>query len=487
MMTLQAVFFDMGGTIETFWYTPELRLKAVPGLRSRLLDANIDLHLDDAQLLDLVTRGLDRYHQWRMQSLDELPTSRMWSEYILADYSIDPKVLDTTAEALTLYIETNFYHREMRPEVPAVLETIREMGYKIGLISNVSSRGQVPENLEKYGIRQYFNPIVMSSVYGRRKPDPAIFHYAARLANVPVSQCAYVGDRIQRDILGAKRAGFQLSIQIVHDFKHGEIDSGATPDVVIHDMTELVDILRAENFKPSHPALPMDQKVRALLFDAGDILYYRPQENRKLTCFLNELGLEVKDGQDLEKETLVNMAYQGVINQEQYREAVLRLYGVTQPEDIARGKQLLLEEDNGVQFFEGVQETLVKLKDCGYLLGIVTDTANPIYIKLSWFERGGFGDVWDSIISSKELGVRKPDPRIYQAALQQLGLNAEQVIFVGHKASELDGAKAMCLTTVAFNNDPEARADFYITHFSDLLDLPLLSLSASTHEVGQNT
>jgi putative hydrolase of the HAD superfamily len=95
------------------------------------------------------------------------------------------------------------------------------------------------------------------------------------------------------------------------------------------------------------------------------------------------------------------------------------------------------------------------LKD-GYMLGIVTDTANPVHAKLSWFERGGFGHVWDSIISSKELGTRKPDPKIYHAALQQLGLTPDQAVFVGHKASELDGARAIGMKTIAFNPDRDA-------------------------------
>ncbi len=112
------------------------------------------------------------------------------------------------------FIETHYYQRAMRPEVPGVLEAIHKMGLKIGLISNVNSRGQVPANLEQYGIRHYFDPIVLSSEYGRRKPDPAIFHYAARLANVPTSDCVYIGDRIARDILGARRAGFRLAVQI---------------------------------------------------------------------------------------------------------------------------------------------------------------------------------------------------------------------------------------------------------------------------------
>jgi putative hydrolase of the HAD superfamily len=55
---------------------------------------------------------------------------------------------------------------------------------------------------------------VLSSQYGRRKPDPSIFFQAARLANLPTSACAYIGDKINRDVLGARRAGFRLALQI---------------------------------------------------------------------------------------------------------------------------------------------------------------------------------------------------------------------------------------------------------------------------------
>src|SRR6185369_7030861 len=128
--------------------------------------------------------------------------------------------------------------------------------------------GQVPTNLKEYGIINYFHPIVLSSEYGRRKPDPCIFHYAARLIHAPTSRCAYVGDRIIRDIEGARRAGFGLAIQIHHDFDHGENDIGYTPDAVIENMTELPEILRAKcNCETKEP----EGRIRALIFDAGDI------------------------------------------------------------------------------------------------------------------------------------------------------------------------------------------------------------------------
>ncbi len=117
----------------------------------------------------------------------------------------------------------------------------------------------------------------------------------------------------------------------------------------------------------------------------------------------------------------------------------------------------------------------MKLKTEGFYLGIITDTAHPLHEKIEKLERGGFGNLWDSIISSREVGVLKPDPQIYNLALQQLGINAKQAVFVGHKASELDGAKNVGMQTVAFNYDPDVKADFFINNFSELADLSILN------------
>ena len=84
------------------------------------------------------------------------------------------------------------------------------------------------------------------------------------------------------------------------------------------------------------------------------------------------------------------------------------------------------------------------------------------------------GHFWDAITPSSEVGVQKPDPRIYQLALQQLGVNPDQAVFVGHKTAELDGARKVGLKTVAFNYDTDAEADYYIHHFSELADLPIM-------------
>ncbi len=266
-------------------------MQATPGIQQRLLSAGIDLHLNNQELFDLISAGLKSYHNWCVESLDEYSPRMVWRDYILKNYSIDFNALDEIAEDLMLYIETQYYQRDMRSEIPVVLETIQQMGLKIGMISNVNSKGQVPTNLKKYGIIDYFYPIVLSSEYGRRKPDPAIFHYAARLANVPTSECVYIGDRVSRDIVGARKAGFRLAVQIRHNFKHGENDSGAEPDAVIDKMTELLDILNTKTVRQNSDVRQLSH-IQALLFDAGDILYYRPRKRKYLLEFLKQLSLE---------------------------------------------------------------------------------------------------------------------------------------------------------------------------------------------------
>jgi putative hydrolase of the HAD superfamily len=186
------------------------------------------------------------------------------------------------------------------------------------------------------------------------------------------------------------------------------------------------------------------------------------------------LSIENPECLDGKKDELVQLAYRGRITQEQFREKVLQLYGITDPINKEIGKKILDEEDNGVQFFDGVKETLLALKSNGFYLGIITDTANSVSAKISWFEKGGFGHIWDSIISSRELGIRKPDPEIYQAALNQLNINGGQALFVGHKEIEINGAHAVGVKTIAFNYDTGVKSEFFIDHFSDLLEIPLI-------------
>jgi HAD superfamily hydrolase (TIGR01509 family) len=242
-------------------------------------------------------------------------------------------------------------------------------------------------------------------------------------------------------------------------------------------MTGLVDILAGQLHRPAARTANgsnSSRRLQALLFDAGDILYFRPYKRRRFHAFLHELGLTPAP-HSAQEAILHAQAYSGQMSRDEYIKALVRLQGVQDRQQVERG-QLILEEDEGdVQFFDGVKETLLALKQQGLMLGIITNTAQPVSAKLGWFERAGIGHIWDAIISSQEIGVCKPDPQIYQAALRQLGLHPGEAAFVAHDAAELDGARQVSMITIAFNYDNGAQADFYLKHFSDLRKLPLIA------------
>ena len=73
--------------------------------------------------------------------------------------------------------------REMRPEIPSCLNSIKSLGLTIGCISNTQSTTQVPHTLTRYGIADYFaqsaspiaNLILLSSLRARLANCPTRF------------------------------------------------------------------------------------------------------------------------------------------------------------------------------------------------------------------------------------------------------------------------------------------------------------------------
>ncbi len=175
----------------------------------------------------------------------ELPTERVWADYFLPLPSLSPERITTIAEELAFYYDTHFMTRSLRPDVHRMLETLRARSFRLGVISNVISRTQVPRNLDLYGLTPFFETVVTSSCLGWRKPNPRIFLEATRQLNLLPAECAYVGDTVSRDVVGARRAGYGLVIQIksfltTRSDRETDVEP---PDAVIQDLMQVVDIL----------------------------------------------------------------------------------------------------------------------------------------------------------------------------------------------------------------------------------------------------
>ncbi len=242
---IRAVLFDMGGTLEELYSDEAIRQEATRGLHVLLRERAIDPGLSLPDLQSTVSSGLEAYQSWRKGPEIELPPERVWSEFILAKHGLSKERVAAAAEDLSFFYDTHYHLRSLRPEAPAVLETLKQQGYRLAIISNVVSRRLVPLMLAEYGIAHHFDPVVTSASLGWRKPNERIFGEALRLMQVPPEACAYVGDTISRDVVGARRAGFALAIQIKSfltarsDREVGQI----IPDAVIRDLTEVVELV----------------------------------------------------------------------------------------------------------------------------------------------------------------------------------------------------------------------------------------------------
>ncbi len=211
--------------------------------------------------------------------------------------------------------------------------------------------------------------------------------------------------------------------------------------------------------------------MNAFLFDACDIIYHRPGYEQKLESYFGP-EWRVLNKQNRKKiKALQARAARGKISLDEMYDGISSLYG--RPARYrARDRRFLARAMAEITFFDGVRDTLHHLHDDGFKLAIVTNSFQPGKTKLEWFSKAGIDKIWDAFITSSETGAFKPEPEIFFTTLGQLGCKAQDAAFIAHSADELNGAKAIGMTTIAFNRDDETvRADYIIGHFSELLDL----------------
>jgi putative hydrolase of the HAD superfamily len=246
--SIRAVVWDMGGTLEELYYDEAIQQEATLGLRDLLAEWGLDPGLGLDGLKSAVLSGIKAYQAWREEREIELPPERVWQEHVFPDQGLPPERLAAAAEDLTFFYETHYQLRRLRPEAPSVLKVLHRKGFRLAIISNTISRRLVQAKLADFGIARYFDPVVTSSNFGWRKPNERIFYEATRLMGLLPAACAYVGDTVSRDVIGARRAGYGLAIQI-ESFLTAQIDQGiddVRPDAVIHDLMEVAGLVSPE-------------------------------------------------------------------------------------------------------------------------------------------------------------------------------------------------------------------------------------------------
>jgi HAD superfamily hydrolase (TIGR01662 family) len=165
-VALKAVVFDVGETLvdEERWWR---RLADREGLQPHVVWAALGV---------TIARGEEHHKLWGHLGIDKPP--RWWDEI---PYSLE----------------------DLYPDALDCLERVKAQGLRVGIVGNQT------EALEQWARESSLPADVISSSasLGVRKPDPAFFEKVVALMGCRTHEVAYVGDRVDNDVLPAAAAG----------------------------------------------------------------------------------------------------------------------------------------------------------------------------------------------------------------------------------------------------------------------------------------
>lgn len=228
---LRAIFFDIDDTLfSTSRFAKMARNNAVKNMLAYGLKCSQTLAYEN--LVEVIREFSVNYNQHFQKLLSRLPerSCRGANKSIL------------TAAAVVGYHNTKFRHLTPYPDATKLLRFLQ----RFRLIKGVISAGLTVKQCEKLvrlGLYKYFNhnAIFITEEIGISKPNPKLFtHVCAKLRLRP-SECMYVGNSEQNDIIPSKKAGFH---PVLLARREGSTASEAR--YVVQKFTQLARILRID-------------------------------------------------------------------------------------------------------------------------------------------------------------------------------------------------------------------------------------------------
>lgn len=140
-------------------------------------------------------------------------------------------------------------------------------------------------------------------------------------------------------------------------------------------------------------------------------------------------------------------------------------------------RERLLEAYRILDVFPEVPEVLRNLKQKGVKTAVLSN-GTPEMLQTA-INNSGIAGLLDEVLSVEEVGIYKPHPRVYQLAVDRLGLRARDISFQSSDAWDAWAASAFGMRVVWCNRSSQqaeslpGHPDFQVT---SLADLPFLSM-----------
>jgi len=237
---LEAVLFDWGDTLMQFAYSPEL---VSAGHRAGLAA----IGREDLPEVDALTEHFREEYEplfWAPGTIEEIEYPGLVRR-LLADFGVE---IDDDELGRYLQAEHTAWDpaRILAAHTHPLLESLRELGLRLGLVSNAFDPGWLlHRDVEQMGIAQRLDFSVFSSEVGLRKPHPAIFERALEALQVEAERSLFVGDRLYEDVRGAAEVGM-TTVQALW-FRADDHPDGAEPDHQAFTQLDVLNVVRRLN------------------------------------------------------------------------------------------------------------------------------------------------------------------------------------------------------------------------------------------------
>ena len=199
----------------------------------------------------------------------------------------------------------------------------------------------------------------------------------------------------------------------------------------------------------------MTVDIKAVLFDFGGVFTDSPFE--AFSTYAAKVGARdeqvidiVFGGYGNDGDHPWHRVERGEITLEKARDEILSL-GREQGLEVDIWDVFMAMADNGGGLREELVAYVRTIRDAGLGTGIITN--NVVEFREHWRAMLPVDELFDFVVDSSEVGMRKPNPAIFKKALELGGLAAEDAIFLDDFKGNILAAEALNIRSILVDGD----------------------------------
>jgi putative hydrolase of the HAD superfamily len=239
MQLPKTILFDMDGTLIAAYQRPDLAWRSVMSeFADRVPGTDTDML---AGTINETGRALWREIEATPKETKHLRYDITATRRLIVQTGLQEAGIDDPALACDIAIRFNAYRSDQLAAFPGALETVdrlRERGVRLALVTNGGIRDQGAK-IERFGLAQQFDHVVISEQFGADKPDPSIYRHVLEVFDCAPSDAWMVGDNLHFDVGAPQGIGI---FGIWHDPAGDGLphDTTVQPDRVISAIPDLL-------------------------------------------------------------------------------------------------------------------------------------------------------------------------------------------------------------------------------------------------------